>query len=127
VPELARAQAGVSCREPVRAGHRLLRSLANDKPFPDADGQRVERTLARLILGWLIYMPGKQPVLRQVQAPLKMVYYAITDGCNLRCPYCYASSEKPLPGELSTAQSLDLVDQIADMAPRSWSSPAVSR
>jgi len=93
----------------------ILCSLANDKPFPDADGQRVERTLARLVLGWLIYMPGKQPVLRQVQAPLKMVYYAITDGCNLRCPYCYASSEKPLPGELSTAQSLDLVDQVADM------------
>jgi radical SAM protein with 4Fe4S-binding SPASM domain len=44
-----------------------------------------------------------------------MVYYAITDGCNLRCPYCYASSEKPLPGELTTAQSLDLVDQAADM------------
>ena len=33
----------------------------------------------------------------------------------LRCPYCYASSEKPLPGELTTAQSLDLVDQAADM------------
>ena len=93
----------------------ILRSLAHDEPFPDAAGQRAERTLARLVLGWVIYLPGKQPVLRQVQAPLKMVYYAITEGCNLRCPYCYASSEKPLPGELSTAQSLDLVDQVADM------------
>jgi radical SAM protein with 4Fe4S-binding SPASM domain len=93
----------------------MLRRLANDEPFADADGQRVERALARLVLGWVIYLPGKQPVLRQVQAPLKMVYYAITEGCNLRCPYCYASSEKPLPGELSTAQSLELVDQAADM------------
>ena len=97
------------------SGLGILRSLAHDEPFPDAAGQRAERTLARLVLDWVIYLPGKQPVLRQVQAPLKMVYYAITEGCNLRCPYCYASSEKPLPGELSTAQSLDLVDQVADM------------
>jgi radical SAM protein with 4Fe4S-binding SPASM domain len=47
------------------------------------------------------------------EAPLGIAYYAITDGCNLRCPYCYASSEKCLPGELTTAQSKSLVSQIA--------------
>ncbi|MEU8148067.1 StsB family radical SAM/SPASM domain sactipeptide maturase [Nonomuraea sp. NPDC048901] len=93
----------------------LLRALANDEPFADAVRPQAERALARLVLGWLIYLPGKQPALRQVDAPLKMVYYAITDGCNLRCPYCYASSEKPLPGELNTAESLDLVTQAAEL------------
>ncbi|MFI9558046.1 StsB family radical SAM/SPASM domain sactipeptide maturase [Nonomuraea endophytica] len=93
----------------------VLRRLANDQPFPEGTAQGGERVLAKLVMGWLVYMPGKQPVLRQVDAPLKMLYYAITDGCNLRCPYCYASSEKPLPGELNTAESLELVTQAAEM------------
>jgi radical SAM protein with 4Fe4S-binding SPASM domain len=66
-------------------------------------------------MGWIIYLPGKRPELRQADAPLRTVYYAITEGCNLRCPYCYASSEKPLPGELTTAESLDVVEQAAEM------------
>ena len=67
------------------------------------------------MLNWIAYLPGREPQVRAEEPPLKLVYYAITDGCNLRCPYCYASSEKPLPGELSTAESLDLVDQAAEM------------
>ncbi|MER7164757.1 StsB family radical SAM/SPASM domain sactipeptide maturase, partial [Micromonospora sp. NPDC000207] len=74
-----------------------------------------ERALARLVMGRIVYLPGTGPNLRQVDAPLKLVYYAITDGCNLRCPYCYASSEKRRPGELSTAESLDLVEQAAEL------------
>ncbi|MFE0179091.1 StsB family radical SAM/SPASM domain sactipeptide maturase [Streptomyces sp. NPDC059002] len=75
----------------------------------------VERVLAKLILKWLVYLPGRKPKVLTPDPQLSMVYYAITDGCNLRCPYCYASSEKCLPGELSTGESLALVDQIADM------------
>jgi len=91
----------------------VLRRLANGEAF--LDGTAAERTLARLVMGWVVYLPGKRPELRQADAPLKMVYYAITEGCNLRCPYCYASSEKPLPGELNTAESLDMVEQAAGL------------
>jgi radical SAM protein with 4Fe4S-binding SPASM domain len=87
-------------------------SLSPDRGLPPA---MVERALAKLVLNWIAYLPGREPQVRAEEPPLKLVYYAITDGCNLRCPYCYASSEKPLPGELSTAQSLDLVDQAAEM------------
>jgi radical SAM protein with 4Fe4S-binding SPASM domain len=72
-----------------------------------------ERTLAKLILNWIVYFNGNKPLVKVGETPLNMAYYAITDGCNLRCPYCYASSEKCLPGELTTEQSLDLVSQIA--------------
>lgn len=72
------------------------------------------RDLAHLVLNFLLYLPGwnPQPALRTI--PLRVVYYAITDGCNLRCPYCYASSEKALPGELTHEQSLQLMDEIAE-------------
>ncbi|WP_116209271.1 StsB family radical SAM/SPASM domain sactipeptide maturase [Streptomyces olivoreticuli] len=77
-----------------------------------------ERTLARVILKFIVYLPGRRPKVRPPDPQLSTVYYAITDGCNLRCPYCYASSEKCLPGELSTEESLDLMDQIAAMGVR---------
>lgn len=93
----------------------VLRRLATGRPLPHGGDARDERVLAMLVMSWLVYLPDRRPALRQVDAPLHMVYYAITDGCNLRCPYCYASSEKRLPGELDTTASLDLVDQIADL------------
>ncbi|MEQ4302601.1 StsB family radical SAM/SPASM domain sactipeptide maturase [Plantactinospora sp. B6F1] len=105
----------------------LLRALAGDAPPPawatgptaaatEPGGRtELERVLATLVLNWLVYLPGQQPRVRPAEPALKMVYYAITDGCNLRCPYCYASSTRKLPGELEPAESLDLVDQIADM------------
>ncbi len=77
------------------------------------DTPETERALARLILSWVVYHNGNKPTIRTAEPPLRTVYYAITEGCNLRCPYCYASSEKCLPGELSTAESLDLVSQVA--------------
>jgi radical SAM protein with 4Fe4S-binding SPASM domain len=97
---------------------RVLRALAAGEPAPpasDDDGTSpaTERILARLILHWLVYLPGRRPEIQPPQASLRMVYYAITDGCNLRCPYCYASSARKLPGELITAESLNLVEQAA--------------
>ncbi|MFF2145455.1 StsB family radical SAM/SPASM domain sactipeptide maturase [Kitasatospora sp. NPDC058190] len=99
----------------------VLEALAGER----AGGERAlepsdetERVLARLILNWIVYYNGNRPAVKVAEAPLNVVYYAITDGCNLRCPYCYASSEKCLPGELDTAESLDLVSQIADLGAR---------
>ncbi|MFY1638276.1 StsB family radical SAM/SPASM domain sactipeptide maturase [Solwaraspora sp. WMMB335] len=93
----------------------VLRRLANDLPLEGDEPNKDDHLLARLVMAKLIYLPGGRPEIRQVDAPLKLVYYAITDGCNLRCPYCYASSERRLPGELGTKESLDLVEQSADM------------
>lgn len=75
----------------------------------------VKRTVSKLVLSWVIYVDGNRPKLEFSEVRLNQVYYAITEGCNLRCPYCYASSLKRLPGELSTEESLDLVSQIAEM------------
>jgi molybdenum cofactor biosynthesis enzyme MoaA len=44
-----------------------------------------------LVLNWVIYIDGKRPTLDVSEVQLNYVYYAITDGCNLRCPYCYVS------------------------------------
>jgi radical SAM protein with 4Fe4S-binding SPASM domain len=91
-----------------------LRALARGEAAPPPQQTAVtERTLAKLVLHWLVYLPGRTPQLREPAPSLKMVYYAITDGCNLRCPYCYASSARRLPGELTHEESLDLVDQAA--------------
>lgn len=98
----------------------LLCSLARRIP-PVVDGgayrskRELDLDLAHLVLNYLVYMPGWKPAEVVPQNDLKVVYYAITEGCNLRCPYCYASSEKALPGELTTDEALGLMNQIADM------------
>ena len=92
----------------------LTRALPDGQPVPLEGTAETERTLAKLILNWVVYFNGHRPVIKISEPPLSYVYYAITDGCNLRCPYCYASSEKCLPGELTTAESLDLVTQLAE-------------
>lgn len=98
------------------AQFQTLRALAAGGPLEDT--AETERTLAKLILSWVVYYNGHRPVVSVNEPPLYYAYYAITDGCNLRCPYCYASSEKCLPGELDTAESKDLVSQIADLGGR---------
>jgi radical SAM protein with 4Fe4S-binding SPASM domain len=96
---------------------RVLEALATAQPIEETD--EAERVLAKLILNWVVYFNGNRPTVAVNEPPLQMAYYAITDGCNLRCPYCYASSEKCLPGELNTAESMDLVAQIAELGARS--------
>jgi radical SAM protein with 4Fe4S-binding SPASM domain len=96
-----------------------LRALARGQAAPAlASKIATERTLAKLVLHWLVYLPGRVPRMREPKPSLQMVYYAITDGCNLRCPYCYASSTRRLPGELTHEESIDLVDQIAALGAR---------
>lgn len=101
------------------AGFRVLRSLSrayhSGTPPNFAHGSQTESTLAKLLLSWVVYYNGHEPKPQIKEPPLRQVYYAITDGCNLRCPYCYASSEKCLPGELTTDEAIDLVSQSADI------------
>jgi len=53
--------------------------------------------------------------------PLRMVAWEITRDCNLSCLHCRAlSGEGPYPGELTTEECLQLVDDIA-----SFSDPVV--
>ncbi|HEX6499670.1 MAG TPA: StsB family radical SAM/SPASM domain sactipeptide maturase [Micromonosporaceae bacterium] len=109
----------VGARVVLTAGEfRVLRALAgvqvDGKPAQIEEDEETERSLAKLILSWVVYFNGNKPAVKVSEPPLRYVYYAITDGCNLRCPYCYASSEKCLPGELTTAESLDLVSQVAE-------------
>ncbi|GIG68792.1 StsB family radical SAM/SPASM domain sactipeptide maturase [Phytomonospora endophytica] len=82
---------------------------------PDDFGLALEKDLAQLVVNFLAYLPGHEPQRSEHVVELRIVYYAITDGCNLRCPYCYASSEKALPGELSHEESLRLVEQAAEL------------
>lgn len=86
--------------------------------YPPCQDPCLERTLAKLVLNCLVYLPGQVPKPSIPDPPLKIVYYAITEGCNLRCPYCYASSEKCLPGELTTEESVDLMLQAAAIGVR---------
>lgn len=40
--------------------------------------------------------------------------WEITNACNLSCKYCGLDSGKPIEGELSTEEALDLIDNISD-------------
>ncbi|AVT29934.1 hypothetical protein C6361_11010 [Plantactinospora sp. BC1] len=80
------------------------------------DGRRrLERVLAVLVLNWLVYLPGQVPRLRAAEPRLRTVRYAITHGCHPPCRDRSASCTHRLPDELEPAESLDLVDQIADL------------
>jgi radical SAM protein with 4Fe4S-binding SPASM domain len=111
-PELG-ARAVLTGRE-FRILQALARPGADGEPNPLEPTADNERTLARFVLKWLVYFNGNKPRIKHGEAALTYAYYAITNGCNLRCPYCYASSEKRLSGELTTAESIDLVTQVAE-------------
>ncbi len=74
----------------------VLSALARSLPLDETVEN--EKALAKLVLNWVAYYNGHRPNVTLQEPKLKQAYYAITDGCNLRCPYCYASSEK-MPAE----------------------------
>ncbi len=41
--------------------------------------------------------------------------WEVTMGCNMRCGHCGSSCAEPLPDELTTAEAINLCDQIAEM------------
>ena len=49
---------------------------------------------------------------------LRLVFWELTTGCNLRCIHCRASATELMsPDDLSTRECLDIVDQLAEFAP----------
>jgi len=97
----------------------LLSALASGEGVAEDDERwesrkELDRDLAYLVLNFFVYLPDWQPKDIHTTFRLNTVYYAITDGCNLRCPYCYDASERKLPGELSTEESMLLMEQIAE-------------
>ncbi|MEN3613166.1 PqqD family peptide modification chaperone [Plantactinospora sp. ZYX-F-223] len=98
----------------------LLRALADGAAPPSGstvpgEWHRLERQLGTLVLNWLVYLPGRVPRVRAAEPRLRAVRYAITEGCPPPCRERPASCAHPLPGELEPAESLDLVDQIAEL------------
>ncbi|MFQ5860208.1 MAG: radical SAM protein [Dehalococcoidia bacterium] len=43
----------------------------------------------------------------------RIVSWNVTGTCNLRCPHCYLDAGRPWPGELTTEEGLQLIDQLA--------------
>lgn len=52
-----------------------------------------------------------------LESPLACVW-EVTMGCNMRCMHCGSSCKTSLPGELSTAEALDLIDQMKEVGLR---------
>ena len=48
----------------------------------------------------------------------RLIFWELTTGCNLRCIHCRASAtELSSPDDLTTEESLGLIDQFAEYAP----------
>ncbi len=46
-----------------------------------------------------------------------IISWNLTQRCNLRCKHCYIDAATPMPGELSTAEALRVLDEIAEVNP----------
>ncbi|MEE9295846.1 MAG: radical SAM protein [Phycisphaerae bacterium] len=44
-----------------------------------------------------------------------VISWNLTARCNLRCKHCYIDASKPMPGELSTAEALRVLHEIAEV------------
>ena len=49
-----------------------------------------------------------------LSAPL-MVWWDITNACNLQCKQCYSSSHRRTPDELTTKEAIDILNQLANI------------
>jgi heme b synthase len=73
---------------------------SNDRQSSPSDGSSAQRGGAQL-----------------ADSPPRVIAWEVTRSCNLACVHCRASAVRgPYEGELSTAEALALVDQIADFA-----------
>ncbi|MBM4329823.1 MAG: heme b synthase [Deltaproteobacteria bacterium] len=67
------------------------------------------------------FLPPRENLSESNPLPLRMVAWEVTRSCNLNCRHCRAAAERgPYPGELSTEESLKLIDEIV-----SFSTPVV--
>jgi len=61
--------------------------------------------------------PDQKRRLPVLEDELRLVAWEVTRRCNLACVHCRASSERgPYPGELTTAEGLRLLDDIASFS-----------
>jgi len=75
----------------------------------------VQQALQQLILRQLLDVDETHITPVDISAvALESVYWIATQACNLRCTYCYQEAACARPNELSTAEALDLVDQIVE-------------
>ncbi len=85
-------------------------------------GQKLEEILRWAVLRQLLYL-DQQPAdcnIRHPDNPLSAVYWICTQACNLRCTYCYQDALVARPNELTTAEAMCLVDQVADASARTF-------
>src|SRR3972149_1747719 len=54
----------------------------------------------------------------------QVVSWNVTQACNLRCPHCYLGAAKRAAHELSTAEALSLIDELAALGPALAACPA---
>jgi radical SAM protein with 4Fe4S-binding SPASM domain len=83
---------------------------------------RLEAMLRWAILRQLLYLDA-EPALPSSYLPSEppsTVYWICTQGCNLRCTYCYQDASVARDHELSTAEGYDLVDQALEAGVRTF-------
>jgi radical SAM protein with 4Fe4S-binding SPASM domain len=76
----------------------------------------LEQALQKLVIRQLLDVDEIHPAPTVIPSTaLVSVYWIATQACNLRCTYCYQEAAHARPGELSTAEALDLVDQTVEV------------
>lgn len=75
--------------------------------------ERLSKIVNWCILRRLLYLDRQPEIASAAQAPkLNTVYWICTQGCNLRCTYCYQEATVARPHELTTREGKALVDQV---------------
>ncbi len=77
--------------------------------FVDYFKEPVPRRGLSLVLRSLAEYGVTKP--QKLVAPF-LVVWDITSRCNLRCKHCYANAGRPAPGELTTEQAKEVIDQL---------------
>jgi len=82
---------------------------------------RLQQLVKWSILRRLLYLDRERKAAPVVfsKNPLATVYWICTQACNLRCTYCYQEATVARPHELSTAEAIDLIDQIVETGAKS--------
>ena len=100
---------------------RQLQAYLRNTSGPDEDMLKsadddVSALLRKLILKRVIYYGAFEPKIdERMPAAPPAVYWETTNGCSLRCKYCYMSADTVRPGELTTVEARELIDQCADL------------
>ena len=80
------------------------------------DMSEVDNLFSTLIIRRVIYYGAFEPTINEYVPPIpQSLYWETTHGCSLRCEYCYMSADTILPGELTTAEAVSLIDQAAEL------------